>query len=40
MKYYKEIFLALYINISTCTKNSILLPERYPKNEKNKKIEN
>ena len=39
MKYYKEIFLALFININTSTKNAILLPERYPKNEKNKKID-
>lgn len=34
MRFYKELFLALYININTTMNNTILLPERYPKKER------
>ncbi len=37
MKFYKELFLALYININVIRNNSILLPERYPKKERKEK---
>lgn len=36
MKFYKELFLALYININVMH-NTILLPERYPKKERKEK---
>lgn len=39
MKFYKELFLALYININVImnNSNSIRLPERYPKKERKEK---
>lgn len=36
MKFYKELFLALYININVMY-NTILIPERYPKKERKEK---
>lgn len=36
MKFYKELFLALYININVINKG-IILPERYPKKERKEK---